>query len=316
MRLGNLPLEVRGSALWLESVPWCEYVNEIIIPEGRGRFGFRFRLQFDSWKGDWTILEYAATVRAIVRESRGLGWSASEDELDIAFDGFVIAVGPSRKRETVRENIDRLGPIIADVHAAAQRRLQQEANRGSVVVRFDFPEAVKVPCEQYLVYFADFLKDVGVNADTTVTSSAGHVLFSVTPDGPEDALGRVRQALSLYLTLPGSPIADVPHADFAAQRLLANVRHLEGQLALAQAVMYAQQASIKAQETTIENQQQIMTGEIISASVVAEDREELLGGTVAVTKYEGKGFEVNIPEILRKIRKIMTSRRSTPERRS
>jgi hypothetical protein len=32
------------------------------------------------------------------------------------------------------------------------------------VTFFDFPEPVKVPCQQYLLYFVQFLKDVGVEA--------------------------------------------------------------------------------------------------------------------------------------------------------
>ena len=46
---------------------------------------------------------------------------------------------------------------------------------------FEFPDAVRVPCEQYLLYFAQFLRDLGVEASSELRHEVGMVLFSVTP---------------------------------------------------------------------------------------------------------------------------------------
>src|SRR5207248_1798988 len=81
----------------------------------------------------------------------------------------------------------------------------QRAN--SVVMSFDFPEEIKVPCEQYLIYFAQFLKDLGVEANTSLTHEAGQVLYTVTPINKHQALDKIYQALNVYLHLSSSPVS-------------------------------------------------------------------------------------------------------------
>jgi hypothetical protein len=48
---------------------------------------------------------------------------------------------------------------------------------------FQFPEETKTACTQYLQYFYEFLKDVGIKAKVAVTEQdSGGVLFSVAPE--------------------------------------------------------------------------------------------------------------------------------------
>ncbi len=75
-------------------------------------------------------------------------------------------------------------------------------------------------------------------------------------------------------------------------------------------MLQAKDATIQAQQFTITNQQHLLSGEVIIESLrditpqPGEDKEELLGGTLAITKYEGKGFELNLPEIFRRLKKL------------
>ncbi len=91
-------------------------------------------------------------------------------------------------------------------------------------VRFNFPEQFKTPCEQYLLYFAQFLQDLGISATSNLKEEAGKVLFSVTPTDDKEALDKIREALAVYLNLPASPI--VYDDSFAAMRLQQQIENL------------------------------------------------------------------------------------------
>jgi len=141
---------------------------------------------------------------------------------------------------------------------------------------------------------------------------AGQVLFSVTPDNKEQALDKIREALAIYVRLPASPTLEVPVfgiGEIYVQQLVANVQHLKGQLMLASAVLQAKDATIQAQQQLINQQQRFSSGEVLPSSMLdtsmrrdVNSKEELLGGLVAFTKYEGKGFEVNLAEMFRRLR--------------
>ncbi|HYE76343.1 MAG TPA: hypothetical protein VEF04_23565, partial [Blastocatellia bacterium] len=182
----------------------------------------------------------------------------------------------------------------------------------SVAMSFDFPAEVRVTCEQYLLYFAQFLRDLGVEADTTLTHDAGQVLFTVTPTNKQQALDRIRDALEIYLKLPYSPISDTTGSEIAVQRLEANILRLRSDLKLAAAELQAKNTTIQAQQLTIDIQRGLLSGEIIIDSLKDvtpkakdKDKEEVFDGLAEITKYEGKGFNLNLPEIFRRLKRLL-----------
>jgi hypothetical protein len=131
----------------------------------------------------------------------------------------------------------------------------------------------------------------------------------VKPDDKEQALDGIRKALSIYLQLPTNPIVDLTpqyDADIRVQQLAANIYHLQGQFALSRTVIEAKETTIQALQLI--NSQQQAGNQIIIQPVNQsgeEDREELLGGIVALKKYQGKGYDINLPLIYRLVRRFL-----------
>jgi CheY-like chemotaxis protein len=178
----------------------------------------------------------------------------------------------------------------------------------SIAVLFDFPEEVRVPCEQYLLYFGQFLRDLGVHATSDLSHEAGQVLFTVTPTDSRTALDKVRAALNVYLRLPGSPVDHASHDEIAVQRLESTVLRLQGDLRLASAELQAKSTTIEAQQLIIQTQKGLLNGEIVLNSIkdvtpTSQKKEELLGGIVTLATYKEKGVEVNLGELYRRIKR-------------
>ncbi|WP_230163449.1 hypothetical protein, partial [Peribacillus simplex] len=190
--------------------------------------------------------------------------------------------------------------------------------KNTVLSIFNFPEQVRTPCEQYLLYFVQFLKELGIEATADIKHEAGDVLFSVNPISGHTALMQIRQALEIYLQMPdilsNTNNMQIP-IDPKVQQLMANIQHLNGQLMLSNAISQAREETIQHQQVTIRQQQVIIDATIIQHSLLSisqgenNEKEEILGGTVSLTKIQGKGFEVNLPTIYRWIKNTIVGNR-------
>lgn len=276
---------------------------------------FTFSFDFDNWKRLYSISEYVEQFIELleVAENKEIVWKYDDE---IKSNGFTIKFPIKSPQLLIRDEIERCSKIVQGFNEEVERLLISKLHQDSVAMYFDFPEEVKVPCEQYLLYFVQFLKDLGVDATAELQHQIGQVLFTVTPVDTRDALDRIRTALEVYINLPASLLDDssTMNNDIAIQRLAGNIYHLKSQLSLAQAMLQAKDATIQAQLITIHHQQCLLSGEIIFDSLKRvtpqhkdEDKEELLGGTLAITKYKTKGVEINLPEIYRLLKRLITS---------
>ena len=235
--------------------------------------------------------------------------------------------------ETLESSMEAFKSDIATIYKAVVTELQTQipTSENAVSIRFDFPEAVKVPCEQYLLYFAEFLKDVGVDATANLNHEAGATLFTVTPDDKETALDKIREALGVYLCLAADPSAgsisvyDQPTENL---KMAGNVQSFQMQLMYANAILREREAEIQHKDAairllqvTVEQQRTalapatVITPEVFVQSVQAvssasqdKDAEKLFKSTVELTKYEGPGFKINVAQAYRLVRDLFTKK--------
>ncbi|MGL4619474.1 hypothetical protein [Chroococcidiopsis sp.] len=151
------------------------------------------------------------------------------------------------------------------------------------------------------MYFTQFLRDVGIDATDELKEQADSVLFSVTPRNQEEALEHIKIALEIYLRLPSNPTVSSSGylgADIEVQRLVANIHHLQGQLALASAIIQQKDLLIQQQKTIIKSGEVLIQS--IQKSEKKEDKEPLLGKVLSVKKLElWKTLELDVPTLLR-----------------
>lgn len=275
---------------------WHLFTSRVIVRPQHREMEFVFSPEMQAWSGPWSISTYTAVVADVLAENhRPQLVAVLDDDLQIS---LTVEVSLSA---TIDDYIKQWAPVIDGYRIETERRLARTSD--ALVLSFTFAPEVKAACEQYLLYFGQFLHDVGVDVCTGLEErGAGEVLFSVTPKNSRDSLSRVCQALTEYLKLPQNELTLHADADIESLRLSATIEHLRSQISLGRALVQTQRATITAQEFTIAAQQQLLDGCVVRNPGV--EREELLGGTIAVTRYEGKGFEVNLPLLLQKFRRL------------
>lgn len=317
-------------SLWLTGFPgmleWWEASkknNHIIIV--RDTKTKSYQLQFillasaSHWNRLWTFSDYKEEFKSIVDSLGipGMHWEKMEPDIELAISMIEIfsSIGISFDIDAQRrigDEIARCSEILRHIHQQTEKSLAAKLRADSVVIYFDFPIEVRVACEQYLLYFIQFLHELGIDTTAELKHDIGGILFAVTPTTAEDALDKIRLALEIYLHLPSSSIKDISSADgIEIQRLAANIHHLKGQLALASAIIQAKDATIEAQRVTIQQQARLLSGDVVLDSLKvsndrleAKDKEEILEGIFSITEYKGKGFELNLAEIVRRLKQL------------
>jgi len=224
--------------------------------------------------------------------------------------GFGLECDIRSMEASVKAEIEYWSDKVRHISETAMELVLKNVRQDSVITFFKFPAPVKAACEQYLIYFAQFLNDLGIKAESEIKEEAGRVLFSVTPqDGPA-ALEKIKEALEAYLDLPQNPEFSTAAGDFpdaAVAQLKANVFFLQSQLALGQAMLQTKDATIEALSLTVFQQRQLLSGRTPTNEPPERDdaakSEPILGDTVHLTKYEGKLLKVDLPTILRRLKR-------------
>jgi len=253
------------------------------------------------WRSIFTFLQLRAAIEAVAgRFAARLDVQWEEDEFKIE---FLEAPSCSSLSDYIQWCEDKRRAVFEDAF------LYAAANHPDAVVQiFHFPDAVAIACEQYLLHFVDFLRDIGVEAAGDVRHEAGRILFSVSPHDRGGSLAAIREALSAYLCLPGATIERIATSDvrneLVMDKLIMNLHHLKAQLAAAGMVARLQESTIAAQELTIAAQQQLLNNSHHKLS----DRAALIPGLVEVVAIEGKGFRIDLPELIRRLRSLFNSK--------
>ncbi len=287
------------------------HINDIRISTQTGQVEFIYfrRLSLTEWKEPFSFEEYIIKFLELGKNYAGMHISLDrEPRVDIS----IVRASLSSPQYSISDELERCSNTILQLDKEVRASLLSELRKDSMLTYFDFPEEVKMPCEQYLLYFIQFLRDLGVEATAEIQHEVGQVLFAVTPTDKETALDKIRVALEIYMRLPSSPTSDISFDDeIAVQRLEANIFHLKGQLKLAHAELLSNERTLQAQQYIIDSQQRLVNGLVLleSAKTVtpqqkSEDKEEVLRGVLSLTKVKGKGFELDLPEIFRRLKEF------------
>ena len=280
---------------------------------GRRQRQIDFSIQPDTelWDRPYNLTEYAVALKTAVKNNAGRGVRYYEAD-EVLSNGFGVLCRFKADEVPISDQVEHFSRVFAAARLTAIETLSARARENAITTFFCFPAEIKTACEQYLLYFVQFLEDLGVRAKAEIKEDAHNVLFSVTPCDGVMALQRVRQALEVYLRLPDAPnfqgtVEQSP--SLAVHQLGANVLHLQSQLLLAKASLQAQDATIEALRLSNYQYRQLLPVEKDAES----DKEALLGDTIYVTKVDGKGLHIDLPLIFKRMKRVFGIGRSSEE---
>lgn len=270
-----------------------------------------FELSFDrdAWAHPWSIHDVVKRLKDLVNDRQIPGFSFDHAEPDHITSDSGVVCHVADEGAAVGDALGTWLRLLDEVAEQAIAELTAGAAKNTLVTLFEFPGDVATACEQYLLYFVQFLKDLGIEANASIKHEARSVLFSVTPTDGAEALDNVRQALHIYLNLPGTPNVDGAsgnYPDIAVQQLQANILHLKSQLTLSAALAQLQRAQIEALQLSNYQFKQLLADRGWTGQTDKESGEPILDGLAEIKPVDFHGVTVNLPEIFRRLKRKVT----------
>lgn len=237
----------------------------------------------------------------------GLDKRLSQHNLKIDFDtnileeGFFITFKPEMNKSISSE----YRRILSTINNATNSIIEEnEINKSEnqLLSIFSFSPEVRQACEQYLIYFSRFLADLGIEVTSKLDCQAKTTFFTIIPKDSDEALKNIKELLDIYLSLPETDDTELQSSgniDVSVQHLLSNVYHLKSQLILANSIIQTKDATIESLKFINQQQSHLID------SKVNKNQEKTLDGLLTINEYEAKGFNINLPEIFRRLKRVL-----------
>lgn len=288
---------------WIDIEVYCKEYFNYSIPSIQVNLQIQ---DWENWAKPWSILNVANQLKAIIDEDNDSSVKYWQEDEDSVLNGFGVEYYPQNIENVIGEELDIILSKLNDIVGLMLKNLQESVNSDSLLTYFKFSDDTKSASMQYLIYFTQFMADLGVQIDTELKEDLDHTIFKIIPKNKDEGLEKIRDALNIYLRAPQEknfPVAISQQNDIAAKQWEANIYHLKSQLTLAQSIIQSKDATIETLQLSNYQYSELIAKQIPKKD---EDSEDLVKNIISVKKYEGKGFSVNLPELFRKLKRKLT----------
>lgn len=261
--------------------------------------------------------------------------------ISYSIDNFQDSIHPKKIADLTKTKLKELnafnieGPILEDsfyflefsIELSQQSTLEQEVLRIStflanaqttlisqfnifegITTKINIPNEYKHTFGQYLAYFGEFLADLGIDADTSITTKKNELLLSINPNNKDEAIENIYLALASYLSLADddsetflTPTQE-KSSEMKLQQLMFQVSHLKSQLKMTGHIASLQEKHINLLEASAPNNQTVLINNESKNQIKKNEYWEPVKG-IKITTYKGKFFEIDIPTLIRKFTK-------------
>jgi hypothetical protein len=260
----------------------------------------------ERWSKPWSIKEFTKELETQI-ELQGDNFAYWQCDSDYATSGFGISYLID-KEKLLQNAIDELEVHLKNLFEKTNRALLRKIDEDSLITFFQFKDSASIASKQYLIYFAQFLADLGIDADTELTQQAHNTLFKVIPKDKNQSLQQIKEALDVYLAASGMEVSKLNSLatesnDIAIHQWLSTISHLQSQLHLANAIISAKDAESQyLRETNLHYKKQLLLS-VPTPENAAPEKFEVIPGIVSVGQYDGNGVTINIARLVKMLRR-------------
>jgi hypothetical protein len=261
-------------------------------------------VEWETWDKSWSMSSFIDALKANINALNNERIRFCEEYFDDFPRGFGIEYIPENLEIQIKPEFEIVITTLKMLLEETTKKLIETVDRNVVFAYFQFPEDVKTSCKQYLIYFTQFLADIGIAADTEIMEEANQTLFKIIPKDKKEGLGKIREALDIYLNAPNSKEFQIQiekYPDEAIKQWQSNIYHLKSQLLLANSIQLANQATIEAFQLSNFQYRQLLEQKENTKEQGKE--EDIIKGVIKVGQFRWNGVTIELGEILKKIKR-------------
>jgi hypothetical protein len=281
---------------------YCKNKTKIKAPS------FHIDLHIDEWwhwSKPWSISNFAKEFESNIEIFGNAKINYFQEEPDSLIAGFGILYDSKKGELIIGSELTYLMKVLKDAVIAANKNLMISLDNEAVLTYFQFPEEIKTACKQYLIYFTQFITDMGILVDTELKEELNNTLFKIIPKNKNESLERIKEVLNIYLHAPNENNFQVEisnQTDIAIKQWEANFYHLKSQLSLAKSIIQTKDATIETLQISNYQYKQLLENHMIKKE---GEKEDIIKGIISVKKFEGKGFTIDLAEIFRRLKRVI-----------
>lgn len=276
-RLGDVPEDTAIN--FKRDLNWSAYQQNISISLRNDLTLYSIKIDVGNWAEPFRTPEYITKFIEVLKRSENPYF----DLKSISKDHVSIYTKFSDDLLRDKYVFEKINDDLNFLHKCYKSTISElmALSPDSMRALFSFPEYIRIPCKQYLIYFVQFLQDLGISTVSNMQEESGRVLFSVTPVDSVEALNKIREALTIYLSLPlGSITHDGGFAGKRLQEQIFNLQHsqdlavreIRGLLLTQSEIIRGKNSSVSQKDSTIE-QRDTNIEKITSKSIMLDSLE-------------------------------------------
>jgi len=245
-----------------------------------------FEYNYEFWARGYTIPDIVKKLEEVNIKNDAISFSLCDQE-DV-LNGFKFSKAVQSNDNILNNEITIFMKELKGIFKEAAEFIRYY-NKDKIYYEFGIDKSIKVAFKQYLIYFTQFLEDIGIESDSVIKDNEMNIIFEVIPKDKTVALNNIRKCLEIYLRLIDNKELALyeDYTNVAVMQLKANIDHLNTQLMLFK---------------TIAEQRQITIDLLKSGNLVLLEKEKsevtLLNGAIKVKEFEWKGLSINPAKII------------------
>lgn len=251
-----------------------------------------YPVELNAWAYPFTVIDYTSLL--ISRLSK-IGYKAVFSEES---GSIYIMIYFEANEEKIADQANQFSGLVLSVSEAVISTLLEKSSTQIFSRVFNFPEGYENVCSQYLMWFGDFLKTLGVEADVSVRNSTNRTILIAAPQENESLITEIEKAFYTYLSLPYAEYLPLERKEEDAETAL-NYKMLELQVSSFRTQMQVKDALIEQKDGAInllksecdKKDKEIML--LSSLEKTSHSDVELLGGTLSISEYKWGPFKIN-----------------------
>ena len=294
-KLISLELPITLTSKWVDRAT-CELFFKNKYSNLKNKIKVEFYSDPEEWSHPISIAEFSEILSRFCDSKTSDKIKYFQDD-EYIMNGFGFIYQNFNTEQEIKELVSICECICEEIESYVETSVIKLYQTHSVDTSFEFPEEIKTMCEQYLIYFGQFLHDIGIEASTEIRHSDKKTLFSVIPGDKDTALTAIQEALTCYLNLPDIDNPSQYNSDISVLQLESNILHLKSQLTLAKATIQTKEQTI----SMLQYQQFRADNKLESDRTYDEER--ILDGLITVKKLEYNGLVIDTPNIVRKLKR-------------
>lgn len=253
---------------------------------------FEFQYDYEFWNRGYSVPEIVNIIEKASKQKEIL-FRVDDSETTLNGFRFYEELEHTDADIKLKDEVQRIMEIVKEIFEISYDLVERN-NNDTIYFELEADKSVHTIYKQYLVYFEQFLNDVGIRSKMEIKDEINKILLSVQPEDKTIALKNIRDCLEIYLNLIDNREIQVyeDYSNIAVMQLKSNIEHLKSQLMLANTIIEQQKISIN-----------LLKSMTVGATKLPEEEINILDGAIKVKEFQYKGLLINPAKILKLLKR-------------